>query len=52
MTHSTVSPAMNSMAWATAEGTQMCHCSRPFRSLHWTLVVFPMAVPSTVMAPA
>lgn len=40
--HSTVSPRENSMAWATAEGKLMYHCSLDLRLMSWTLVGNPM----------
>jgi hypothetical protein len=40
--HSTVSPRENSMAWATAEGKLMYHCSLAWRLISWTLVGNPM----------
>ena len=38
MIHSTVSPLVNSMAWATAEGKLMYHCWLCRRWMSWTLV--------------
>ena len=43
MTHSTVSPFWNSMAFATAVGKLMYHCWGPFlRWMSWTFVGCPM----------
>jgi len=44
MSHSTVSPRWNSMAWATAAGKLTYHCSLAFRLMSWTLVGYPMAI--------
>jgi len=43
MNHSTTSPRPNSMAWATAEGKLMYHCSLFCRLISWTFVGNPMA---------
>jgi len=41
--HSTTSPRWNSMAWATALGKLMYHCSLCLRLISWTFVGNPMA---------
>ena len=42
ITHSTISPLLNSMAWARAAGKLMYHCSLAFRRMSWTLVGYPI----------
>src|SRR5215467_8542430 len=44
MDHSTVSPREKSMAWATAEGKLMYHCSLALRLMSWTLVGRPIVI--------
>jgi hypothetical protein len=44
MIHSTVSPRSNSIAWATAEGKLIYHCSLSLRLISWTLVGNPIGL--------
>ena len=44
MDHSTVSPREKSMAWATAEGKLIYHCSLALRWMSWTLVGNPIGL--------